>query len=144
MPASDPQVGGGGSSAAGSSRPREGDSNDPFDAAIESYGPLLQEAGIGGAAGLVTGLATKKIGEWVAVVLGTGFITLQALNYTGYVKVNWDKAKKDAIKAMDADGDGRFTIKDVKAYWKRFQHVMTFGLPSSAGFGMGFLIGLQH
>ncbi len=45
---------------------------------------------------------------------------------------------------MDVDGDGQITSADLQAYWAAFKKIMTHAIPSSAGFGGGFLLGIYY
>ncbi|GMI37574.1 hypothetical protein TrRE_jg1883, partial [Triparma retinervis] len=48
----------------------------------------------------------------------------------------------DFKKIVDADGDGKITKKDALVYYQKAKSFLTFNLPSSSGFGLGFLVGL--
>lgn len=67
----------------------------------------------------------------------------QGLAYTGHVKVNWSKVQSDVMKAVDPDNDGQITISDLKYYWRKLVHVLTFNMPGSAGFALGLYMGLR-
>eukprot|EP00698_Gefionella_okellyi_P012513 TRINITY_DN337_c0_g1_i2.p1 TRINITY_DN337_c0_g1~~TRINITY_DN337_c0_g1_i2.p1 ORF type:complete len:167 (-),score=26.95 TRINITY_DN337_c0_g1_i2:35-535(-) len=54
---------------------------------------IVGELGFGGVAGFCTGYAVKKLGKSVAVVAGVGFISIQALAYSGVITVDWKKVK---------------------------------------------------
>jgi hypothetical protein len=49
-----------------------------------------------------------------------------------------------AIALVDVDGDGQITSADLQAYWAAFKKIMTQAIPSSAGFGAGFLLGMYY
>ena len=68
---------------------------------------------------------------------------LQALGYYGYIDVNWAKVKQDSINVMDADHDGKLTVKDLKIWWGKLRHVCEYNLPGGGGFGAGFMMGLM-
>ncbi|GMH77463.1 hypothetical protein TrST_g9209 [Triparma strigata] len=110
---------------------------------LESYGPIGSQVTMGTVFGYCSGYASKQIGKAIALVIGTGFMAVQAAAYSGYLDVKWNKVQEDVTKLVDADGDGKLTQKDVLVYWKKIKHVMTFNLPSSGGFGVGFLLGLS-
>lgn len=63
--------------------------------------PALGQMGFGGVMGYCSGLAFRKAGKLVGVVVGIGFIGAQLAASSGYVEVNWDKISKDAIKPWD-------------------------------------------
>jgi hypothetical protein len=52
------------------------------------------------------------------------------------------QVSNDFKKIVDADGDGKITKKDALVYYKKAKSFLTFNLPSSSGFGLGFLVGL--
>jgi hypothetical protein len=52
--------------------------------------------------------------------------------------------EKKAVAALDTDGDGKLTVKDLQHYWKKLVVVLTYRLPSSAGFTAGIILGLRH
>lgn len=35
-------------------------------------------------------------------------------------------------------------MEDVKLWWKKFKNIVTYQLPDSAGFSMGFLAGVKY
>jgi hypothetical protein len=49
-----------------------------------------------------------------------------------------------AIAAIDVDGDGEISTTDLQAYWLAFKNMMAHAVPSSAGFGAGFALGLYY
>ena len=50
-----------------------------------SYGSVL---------GYGAGYASKQIGKRIAALIGTGYIALQAMAYSGYIDVKWGKVRK--------------------------------------------------
>ncbi|KAJ3391360.1 hypothetical protein HDU84_006105 [Entophlyctis sp. JEL0112] len=57
--------------------------------------------------GACSGFAAKKIAKGAGLTIGLGFMGLQALAYTGFVKVDWSKVESALVKKLDADGDGK-------------------------------------
>mmetsp|Transcript_17369 Transcript_17369/g.56850 ORF Transcript_17369/g.56850 Transcript_17369/m.56850 type:complete len:225 (+) Transcript_17369:17-691(+) len=105
--------------------------------------PHLEKAGFGGALGVAAGFATKQLGRSALLVAGVLFLTLQGLSHLGYVDVKWMKLKSDLERAADANGDGKFSAEDLKAYLKRLFSLLSSNIPGAAGFLPGFLIGLR-
>ena len=68
----------------------------------------------------------------------------QTLRYFGYINVDWKKVKGDIVKAVDTDGDGHVTQRDVVAHWKRLIAVLSFNIPGRAAFGMMAVLGFRH
>jgi len=119
-----------------------GDKPDPVMAMIDQYMPELQKLGFGGLMGICTGVATKRLGNNVAGIIGAGFIVLQGLSYMGYIKIDFGKISTDAQTLVDSDGDGKITANDLKMIWAKVLHFLTFNLPGAGGFSAGFVMGV--
>lgn len=118
--------------------------NDAVQAFLKQYGPHLGQLGFGGCLGFCSGMAFKKLGREVAVIIGLGFATLQSLSYLGYIDIDYNKLKNDAIKSLDQDGDNDFDYMDLLHIWKRVKAVLLYNLPSSGGFTTGFMLGTYY
>lgn len=92
--------------------------------------------------GYCSGVATKKIGQAMAFLVGVAFIALQSAVYTGYIEVDWDKMQKDAIKAVDTNSDGEISEKDLHNYLTKVKAILTNNIPDASGFSLGFLYGV--
>lgn len=46
-------------------------------------------------------MAFRRVGRALGVVIGIGFIGVQTASSMGYLDVNWNKIKDDAIKPLD-------------------------------------------
>lgn len=92
--------------------------------------------------GVCTGVALKRLGNEAAAALGLGFVCLQGLSYAGYIKIDYGKAKADATKLVDADGDGVLTTNDFVVLWEKFKKAMSFNLPGAGGFSAGVALGV--
>ena len=114
---------------------------DAVEQVIEKSKPILANIGMGGIVGFTSGIALKKIGKALAVVIGTGFIGLQLASVMGYVDVKWDNVAQSAKTKMDANQDGILDTEDVKEWWKRLKKLLTYKIPSAGGFSVGFLYG---
>jgi uncharacterized membrane protein (Fun14 family) len=81
---------------------------DLVEQAIEQAKPLLANISFGGVMGFCSGMAMKKVGEKLAVVIGCGFVALQAAVSYGYIEgVNWAKIQADVSKGLDQNGVSR-------------------------------------
>lgn len=89
---------------------------------LEAYGPIGSQVTMGTIFGYCSGYASKQIGKAIALVIGTGFMAVQAAAYSGYLDVKWSKVQEDVTKLVDTDGDGKLTQKDVMVYWKKIKH----------------------
>lgn len=94
--------------------------------------------------GACTACAVKKWTKDVAYGIGATFVLLQAASYYGFLTIHWGTVNKKIQSALDADGDGKFDMNDVKVYFRRFMNVMTTGLPDVAGFSVGFWTGIKY
>ena len=82
-------------------------SSDAMAIAIEQAKPIIAKISFGSVMGFCSGYALKQAGKVAAVVLGAGFIALQTAASYGYIEVNWDKVKDDAIKQVDTVSEQR-------------------------------------
>ena len=78
---------------------------DAVEQVIEKSKPILANIGMGGIVGFTSGIALKKIGKALAVVIGTGFIGLQLASVMGFVDVKWDHVAQSAKTKMDVNQD---------------------------------------
>ncbi|KAJ3282721.1 hypothetical protein HK104_010759 [Borealophlyctis nickersoniae] len=101
------------------------------------------EVGMATVLGASAGYATKKIAKTGGLVLGVGFIAIQALAHADLVKVNWPRVETLMIGKIDQDGDGKLTGKDFQVGAGRLLHNLTSDLPSSVGFGAAFWLGFS-
>jgi uncharacterized membrane protein (Fun14 family) len=74
---------------------------------------------------------------------GLGFVTLQALQYTGYVQVDHRRVREDFMKRLDFNEDGVVDQRDARHAYQKVVSVLQFGLPAGSGFAAGFVGGLR-
>eukprot|EP00553_Chaetoceros_curvisetus_P015993 CAMPEP_0204646070 /NCGR_PEP_ID=MMETSP0718-20130828/3982_1 /ASSEMBLY_ACC=CAM_ASM_000674 /TAXON_ID=230516 /ORGANISM="Chaetoceros curvisetus" /LENGTH=122 /DNA_ID=CAMNT_0051668209 /DNA_START=42 /DNA_END=410 /DNA_ORIENTATION=+ len=117
---------------------------DPLSQILDKAKPHISTLTFGSVVGYCSGAAAKKVGKAVAVLAGICFIAVQSAVYSGYVAVDWNKVKDDAIAKVDTDGDGEMTLKDFKNYWKKVKAILTKNIPSAGGFSLGFMYGLKY
>ncbi len=104
--------------------------------------PLVACLGTTGIVGFLVGLALKRVGQLVAVLLGLAVALLQGMAHVGFVTVHWDRIQDFVRATVDLNKDGRVDEQDL-------QHLVgglgiaTMGLPSLGGFAMGLLLGLR-
>lgn len=94
--------------------------------------------------GYCSGLAFRKASRAAAVVIGVGFMGLQGVKSLGYIDVDWNKVKQDAIKPLDANEDGVLDEQDAQIWWKKSQTILKDGVPGVGGFSAGFLLGARR
>ncbi|RHY94041.1 hypothetical protein DYB37_002168 [Aphanomyces astaci] len=106
-------------------------SDDPVSRLIDQYAGSVGQVSFGGAVGFCAGMAVKSIGKVAAVAIGVVFIGAQMAASAGYIQIDWKKVEKDAIAAVDPNGDGKITPDDFKIWWKKFLALSKHNLPSS-------------
>ena len=102
-----------------------------------------KEIGIGTIAGVATGYTLKQLSKLFALAIGAGFIGLQVARSKGWITPHWDKIEETMVKAVDQDGDGKFTTNDIQVGTKKMMDYLGFGLPSAGSFVAGFYVGLK-
>lgn len=103
------------------------------------------QIGLGSAMGFCSGYALKKIGKVAAFGIGTAFILVQVGRYYGVIgDIDWSQVEERMHRVLDADGDGRFTMKDAEMHYNKVVSVLSYNIPSSASFGAAFLVGLRY
>lgn len=78
------------------------------------------------------------------MVLGMGFMSLQTLQYYGYIKVDHAKFQDDFNRALDLNKDGKVDQDDAKLAYGKIQEVLQYSLPAGGGFAGGFAAGLRR
>ena len=85
----------------------------------------------------------KRLGKDVLYGVGIIFVTAQTFAYMGWLTIHYKKIGYDMIRLFDADGDGLVTLKDIKVYVRFLFRVLTYGLPTTASFALGFSLGFK-
>lgn len=119
-------------------------SSDPMAIAIDKAKPIIAKISFGSIIGYCSGYTLKQVGKVAAIILGAGFIAVQTCVSYGYIQVDWNKVKDDALKKVDTDGDGKLGSGDIKVYWLKLKSLLTANLPNSGGFSLGFLYGIRQ
>eukprot|EP01062_Namystynia_karyoxenos_P014841 TRINITY_DN1536_c0_g1_i1.p1 TRINITY_DN1536_c0_g1~~TRINITY_DN1536_c0_g1_i1.p1 ORF type:complete len:201 (+),score=80.11 TRINITY_DN1536_c0_g1_i1:93-605(+) len=90
----------------------------------------------GNGAGYCAGFALKQMMKGAAFGVGTLFIAVQALSYSGYLDVNWRRVQREVAAQSERVGgvSGFFNSVVVP--------VLTFNLPAGTGFTSGLFLGL--
>ena len=92
--------------------------------------PYLSIFTLGGGIGFAAGMSTKKMGKVVLKTTIGSLLIIQALNYKGYLSINWDRIKGDI---------NQFAEKKEGTNYMQF--LLTNIGPVLAGFGLGFHLG---
>ena len=96
--------------------------------------PFLGTLGIGGFLGWAAATFLKTTTRIVGCAIGLVFILMQVLAFYGIAEWHWDAIAKAAGPASHAAKHG-FPV-----LWK----IMTYNLPFTGGFGVGFWWGMKH
>ena len=107
---------------------------DAVETAIEKLKPILAKTGFGAVMGFCSGMALKKVGKALAVIIGLGAIGLQTAAFTGYLAVDWTKISDDMKKKADTNDDGKLDQEDVKVRTFRRSPTTTSNHHNSAPF----------
>lgn len=113
------------------------------DALWSLSGPILTNLGFSGCMGLAAGMALKKIGQFLAFIIGMAFLALQGLAYTGFITVNWTHVHSTVNNMLDLNKDGKVDEKDFKVVTGKGLAILAQGVPSVAGFLGGFMMGVR-
>ena len=92
--------------------------------------PYLSIFTLGGGLGFAAGMSSKKMGKVVLKTTIGSLLIIQALNYKGYLTVNWDRIKSDV---------NRYAATKENTNYMQF--LLTNIGPVLAGFGLGFHLG---
>lgn len=112
---------------------------------LKKLSPIVSKLGFGGFLGMTAGYALKKIGKMAAFATGCVFIMFQGAAYAGFIDIHWNKIEHRMEQSLDVDGDGKLTMNDAVVIWKKYvKPMLTYHLPSGAGFSFGFMLGLKH
>ena len=107
------------------------------------YSGVPTQVTYGFLAGYCSGLALKKAGQIAGTIIGCGFIFLQTLSYYGYIDIQHDKFKATVENTLDVNKDGKVDKSDLQKYFDKLTVVLTYNMPSGAGFVGGFLGGMK-
>ena len=90
---------------------------------------MVYQLGIGGTGGFLIGYAAKKIAKIIAVFLGLYAASLLYLNHVGVIIVNYERFM--SVASGSATSIANFFASSLS------------GLPFSAGFVGGFVLGMK-
>ena len=115
--------------------------NLPFDLKLPDIGP---EIGLGVVGGFCAGYAVKKVSKVAALCIGLGLIGVQLARHKGLIdEPDWKKMEGAVVKALDADGDGKLSDKDVKIHLQSFIRTISMAGMCATSFGIAFMAGLR-
>ena len=103
---------------------------------LETFAPYLQQLSFGAVAGFAAGYALKKVGKFLAVIVGLLFVAIQILAYYGFVTVDWLQVQERVNPFFESESLNRS--------WQGLVNVMTYNVTFAAAFIPGFIIGLRR
>ena len=103
---------------------------------------VSSEIGYGFLVGYAGGYATKKMSQFLAIIVGGALIGMQALSHNGVITVNYHKLKDVATTMLDVNRDGIADGNDLSAAYKRLEAMLGCRLPSGGGLAVGLAMGL--
>lgn len=108
--------------------------------------PLIdtKELSFGAAMGLCSGYLFKKLGKMFLLVVGLGFVCLQLLSNSGYVKVDWSLVESKFKNQLDLDKDGKVTVKDAQHGFQWIISLLTRNFQFKSTFATGFFLGFRY
>ncbi|MBU1105421.1 MAG: FUN14 domain-containing protein [Candidatus Riflebacteria bacterium] len=92
---------------------------------------ILMTLGGGGLAGWAVGFTLKKFAKLAALILGIGFISIQALAFHKFIVIDWER-----IKTAVPD-------KTIETSASSMMSVITYNLPFAGSFLVGFWMGFR-
>lgn len=104
--------------------------------ALQSLAPLAAQVGLGGVLGFCAGLAIKKIGKVVAVIIGVVFVLIQVLAYYDVISIDWAIVSGwwDMVRQEDR----------VAGVENALRTVLLANVPALVGAVPGFLLGFKR
>ncbi|MDM7324269.1 MAG: FUN14 domain-containing protein [Thermus sp.] len=102
---------------------------------LPDLSPYLGQVTFGGLAGYAVGYALKKVGRFLAIILGLLFVAVQLLAQAGYIQVDWTRIQRDVEPFLQQPG--------LQGLWERLLNTLTHNLPFGASFMGGLILGLR-
>ena len=92
---------------------------------------ILMTLGGGGLAGWAVGFTLKKFAKLAALILGIGFISIQALAFHKFIVIDWERIKTAVPDQTIENSAGSM------------MSVITYNLPFAGSFLVGFWMGFR-
>ena len=103
---------------------------------LSTVAPYLQQLTFGVVAGFLVGYAVKKVGKFVAIVVGLLFVVIQTLAYFGFLTVNWGEVQGRVDPLLEADS--------LNSFWRGFVSLLTYNITFAAAFVPALVVGLKR
>jgi len=104
---------------------------------------LPGQVGYGFVMGYSSGFCLKKISRFAAFVVGSSFILIQSLQYSGLIRVDYDGIQKKVERVLDVNNDGKVDLDDLKHAQQKVLAVLQYHMPAGGGFAAGLIAGFR-
>jgi len=101
------------------------------------------QIGYGFIMGYSSGFCMKKISRVAAFVLGSSFILIQSLSYSGLIKVDYEGVQKKVESVFDLNNDGKVDEHDLKFAQDKVMAALQYQMPAGSAFFTGMIAGLR-
>jgi len=103
---------------------------------LADYAPFLQQLSFGAVAGFLAGYALKKVGKFVAIIVGLLFVAVQLLAYFGFVTVNWNEVQGRVDPLLETNS--------LESAWQSLLAVLTYNITFAVAFVPALILGLRR
>ena len=103
---------------------------------LSTVAPYLQQLTFGAVAGFLVGYSLKKVGKFVAIIVGLLFVAVQTLAYFGFLTVNWGQVQGTVDPLLEPD-----SINDM---WRGLVSLLTYNITFAVAFVPALVIGLKR
>ncbi|OEH78325.1 fun14 family protein [Cyclospora cayetanensis] len=91
-----------------------------------------------------SGIAAKRAIKVGVLIIGAGYLAVQALSYYGYLSVSFPHPEEALRAPLDFIGNTRLSPEQTDALRSRVKWIFSRSLPSTAGFGAGLGWGILY
>lgn len=103
---------------------------------LTAVAPYLQQLTFGIAAGFLVGYALKKVGKFVAIVIGLLFVAIQTLAYFGFLTVNWGEVQGRVDPLLEPGS--------LNSLWRGLVDLLTYNITFAVAFVPALVVGLKR
>ena len=103
---------------------------------LTTVAPYLQQLTFGAVAGFLVGYSLKKVGKFVAIIVGLLFVAVQTLAYFGFLTVNWGQVQGTVDPLLEPE-----SINDM---WRGLVSLLTYNITFAVAFIPALVIGLKR
>ena len=103
---------------------------------LTAVAPYLQQLTFGVAAGFLVGYSLKKVGKFVAIVVGLLFVAIQSLAYFGFLTVNWGEVQGRVDPLLEP--------ANLNDLWRGLIDILTYNITFAVAFVPALVVGLKR